>query len=237
MGMLSSTLTSVLAAPILSQMMAPEAKAALLVKLTNQLKVLQAELALLQAAEAKTHITPLPVVEADYTRGPANARIKIVTFTDFDCPFCKLFHETLHTIGSKYPDVSVSYRHFPLEQIHPNSKKLSIAAECAGTIGGDVAFWKFVDSAFDSRGVNETTNMLQVNTFASAAGVPLSAFESCRTSKSAEASVAADMKDGTTAGVMGTPQSFVFKDGIKVATLSGSQPLAVVEEIIKNLQN
>lgn len=216
--------------------MTPEVRTALLIKLLAQVKVLQAELALLQAAESKNKITPAPIDANDYTRGPANARIKIVTFTDFDCPFCKKFHETLNAILVKYSDVSVTYRHFPLEQLHPNTKNLSIAAECVGTIGGDVAFWKFIDLAFNSRAVNDTTNMLKLNTFASVALIPTPAFETCRKSKSAEASVVADMKDGTNAGVMGTPQSFIFLDGVKVGTLNGSQPLIVVEEIIKNLQ-
>lgn len=236
MCIFSTTLSPVLAAPTSTFSMAPEVRAALLVKLLDQLKVLQAELALILAAESKTKISPLPVNVSDYTRGPADARIKIVTFTDFDCPFCKLFHETLNTVVTKYSDVSISYRNFPLEQIHPNSKKLSIAAECVGTIGGDVAFWKFIDLAFDSRAVNDKTNMNKLTDFASSAGVSVKTFEACLKGTVAEANVVADMKEGLAAGVSGTPQSFIFKDDVKVSKIDGSQPLVIVEELIKNLQ-
>ena len=174
---------------------------------------------------------------ADYTRGPVAAKIQIVTFSDFECPFCKTFHGTLNAILAKYPTVSATYRHYPLEQLHPNAMQLSVAAECVGLLGGDAAFWKFVDSSFASREVNAKTQMSRLPEFATSAGVASSAYTSCIAGAAAKNAVNADIADGTKASISGTPNSFIFKNGVKVDTILGSQPLSVVEAKIAKLLN
>ena len=218
-------------------MLTPQARATLLTALMKQLVYLQEQLAIITAAEDKAagkEPQPSAVTAADYTKGAADAKIKIVTYTDFDCPFCKQFHTTLSTIAQKYPEVSITYRHFPLEQLHPNAKKLSIAAECVGQLGGDKAFYTFVDSVFNLRSVNDRTDLSKLPTYAQSAGVNTSSFATCRTSDGAETAVETDIKEGTDISVMGTPLSFVFANS-EIGEINGAQPLSVVEQMIDTL--
>lgn len=218
----------------------PEVRVSLLLKLIEQLTQLQARLKALQEQQIPSVPTvqgPVAVTAADYTRGSVDAPIKIVTFTDLDCPFCKMFHSTLATILETHTDVSVTYRHFPLVELHPNAKDLAIAAECAGQIGGDKAFWSFVDSVFASREVNEKTDMSKLSSFAAMARVPVAAFASCRTGATARLAVEADMADGEKSEVQGTPQSFILRGGKPNVLISGAQPLGSVEAQLQAMQS
>jgi protein-disulfide isomerase len=217
-------------------MLTPEARVTLLNALIKQLVYLQEQLDIIRAAEkqAATASDPRPVTPRDYTKGAADAQIQILTFTDFDCPFCKKFHETLNSIVTTYPEVSITYRHFPLEQLHPNAKDLSVAAECVGQLKGDVEYYSFVDSVFNSRDFNETTDMSKITSYATAAGVRSADFAACRKSTAALAAVEADMKEGTAIRVQGTPTSYVFKNG-EFGIINGAQPQMVVEQMIETL--
>jgi len=217
-------------------------KDALIQSLLAQVRLLQAELLKIQTATMETfdsvneepEILPSEVTKADYTRGDINSLIQIVTYTDFDCPFCKMFHSTLNSLSKKYPDVAITYRHFPIEQLHPRAKELAIAAECVGSIKGDAAFWKFTDALFASRDIQSTTDMRKIPSLALQAGVSSSALSLCRKSEEARSAVEEDMHEGTQSGVQGTPMSFVFFDG-EVGKISGAQPLSKLEDGVNEL--
>lgn len=90
-----------------------------------------------------------PVTEADHIRGNINAPVKIVQFTDIDCPFCKRFHGTMQEIMKTYgKDNKVVWvmRHLPLTQLHPDAANKAEASECVAEIGGNEKFWSFVDA-------------------------------------------------------------------------------------------
>ncbi len=211
----------------------PDERAELIKIVLVQLDVLRQFLKTLQADDVAETVSP--VTSADYTKGSANAEKQIVTFTDFDCPFCHSFHTTLNTLLAKRSDISVTYRHFPLEQLHPNATYLATAAECAGSIGGDSAFWKFVDEMFASREMNEQTNLALIDSFTKAAGLPHSNFLKCLDSQAAEDAVNQDIVDGEQGGVQGTPASFIFVDGVLVEEINGAQPLSAVEDLLNSI--
>jgi protein-disulfide isomerase len=123
-----------------------------------------------------------PLDKSDYVRGNPNAPIVVIEYSDYDCPFCKNFHDTMNTIMEEFAvggKVAWTYRQFPLEQLHPNAPRISEAAFCVGELGGNEAFWKFSDSIFNERGVNEPTAMTKLPEFAVAAGVKAADFTSC----------------------------------------------------------
>lgn len=98
--------------------------------------------------------TIVPVeVGSSASKGDANAKITLVEFSDFQCPFCaKFYSETLPQIMKDYIDtgkVKLVYKHFPLISIHPNAQKAAEAAECAGEQG---KFWEMHDAMFNSHG-------------------------------------------------------------------------------------
>lgn len=91
------------------------------------------------------------VTDEDHTNGNTDARIQIVEYSDFECPFCGRFHETMNQVMAEYGesgDVSWTYRHFPLEQIHPQAKSLAVASECIAELGGNEKFWEFSNLIF-----------------------------------------------------------------------------------------
>lgn len=89
-----------------------------------------------------------PVTDADWVKGDRNAPIKIVEYSDFDCPFCGRFHESMDIVVRGNDDVAWVYRHFPLDRLHPEARYVAEAAECVGELGGEEAFWLFTDGYF-----------------------------------------------------------------------------------------
>lgn len=84
--------------------------------------------------------------EGDHLLGNTEASVKIVEYSDFECPYCKTFHQTLNKIvADSNGEVSWVYRHWP---IHQNSFEKSIASECIAQIKGNDAFWKYTDLLF-----------------------------------------------------------------------------------------
>ncbi len=90
-----------------------------------------------------------PVTAADHIRGDINAPVKIVQFSDIDCPFCKRFHTTMQEVMKTYGKdnkVAWVFRHLPLTQLHPDAANKAEASECVTEIGGNDKFWTFVDA-------------------------------------------------------------------------------------------
>ncbi len=178
-----------------------------------------------------------PVDDTDYIRGNPNAPILVIEYSDYDCPFCKNFHETMTKVMEEYGvtgKVGWVYRQFPLVQLHPNAPRLSEAAYCAGDLGGTDAYWKFSDLIFSEREVNAQTNMTKLPDFATKAGLDKTKFNECLNSGKFTDKVEASIAEGAAAGAQGTPYSIVTVGG-QQAVINGAQPYAVVKDIIANL--
>ena len=173
----------------------------------------------------------------DHIRGNPNAPIMLVEYSDFDCPFCKQYHETMNRIVNEYgPSGKVAwvYRHFPLEQLHPNAPKLAEASECAAELGGAPAFWKFADLVFGERATNAQTDITKLPDFAAQAGVDKAAFESCLASGKYAEKIEASIKEAVAAGGRGTPHTLVLV-GEQSGVINGAQPYEAVKGIVDNL--
>lgn len=89
-----------------------------------------------------------PVNESDHVRGKKDARISLIEYSDFECPFCARIHPRIQRVLDEYPnDVNWVYRHFPLS-IHRNAGPAAIASECVAQLKGNDAFWEFGDELF-----------------------------------------------------------------------------------------
>jgi len=92
-----------------------------------------------------------PVSADDHILGDINSEIIVVEYSDLDCPFCKVFHPTMHQVVEKSEGkVAWVYRHYPIPQLHPNAPKKAEETECAWELGGNDAFWKYADKVFES---------------------------------------------------------------------------------------
>ena len=94
------------------------------------------------------------------TFGPANAKVTIVVFSDFECPFCQELAKTLReNVPSKYPnDVRVIFRDFPIPAIHPWATAAAEASHCI-VLQKPAAFWAFHDWIFDQQKAIDPTNL------------------------------------------------------------------------------
>ena len=147
-------------------------------------------------------------------KGPATAKVTIVEFSDFQCPYCSKGKKVIDEVVKMYGDkVRVVFRDFPLD-FHDKAQKAAEAGLCANDQN---KFWEMHDWMFD----NQQT--LDVDTLKAAArklGLDGAKFDQCLTSNQHEADVKANMNDGRKAGVSGTPAFFV--NGVM---LSGAQPI------------
>jgi len=173
----------------------------------------------------------------DHIRGNPNAQIVLVEYSDFECPFCKSFHETLQRIMDEYGasgNVAWVYRHYPIEQLHPNAPKIAEASECVAELGGNTAFWKFADLVFGEKETNTMTDMTRLPEFAETSGVLKADFNACLSSGRHAATVAGSADEAMAAGGAGTPHTLVLVGG-ESGIVKGAQPYAVVKQIIDNL--
>ncbi|HEU4677342.1 MAG TPA: thioredoxin domain-containing protein [Candidatus Paceibacterota bacterium] len=190
---------------------------------------------------------PEPVTKNDHIRGNPNAPIVLIEYSDYDCPFCRLFHDTMTKVMSTYGadgKVAWVYRHFPLAQLHPNAPKISEAAYCVAELGGNDAFWKFTDALNDSRKVTydangqiqaiEPTDMTRMDEFAKAGGVDTAKFESCYTSGKYAGQVQEDVAAAMKAGARGTPYTVVVV-GDQMSVINGAQPYESVKATLDTL--
>lgn len=181
--------------------------------------------------------TMTPVNEDDHIRGNPNASIVLVEYSDYDCPFCKNFHDTMNRVMAEYGvtgQVAWVYRHFPIQDLHPNAPYIAHAAECAGELGGNDGFWTFSDLVFNERGEREPTNMLRLTEFAVEAGIDEAAFTECNESGRFQDAIEQDIRDAVASGGRGTPHTVVIV-GDQQAVIKGAQPYSEVKRILDNL--
>ncbi len=168
--------------------------------------------------DKKVDITLKTVGKEDNILGEANAPIKIVEFSDTECPFCKRFHNTMHSVMNTYGKdgkVAWVYRHFPLDSLHKKARKEAEAVECANELGGNTAFWNVLDAIYTNTTSNDGLDANKLPEFAKAAGLDETKFNECLSSGKMAKQVESEYQDGMKAGVNGTPHSiFVLKDKI-----------------------
>ena len=169
-----------------------------------------------------------PIDDKDHVRGSANAKVTIIEYSDIECPFCKRFHPTIRKVLEAYPnDVRWVYRHFPLEQLHPNAKVAALATECAGEQG---KFWEMLDYLLEKVQTGEELAEANLPSLAQKAGVPaVNQFTACLSSQKYEARIASDVQDAATAGGQGTPYSVIIGPNGEKEPLSGAQPYEAVK--------
>ncbi|MDZ4700781.1 MAG: thioredoxin domain-containing protein [Rhodothermales bacterium] len=169
------------------------------------------------AAEAqKTHEALLEATAGMPSKGPADAPVTIVEFSDFQCPYCAAAADTLRQVLTKYPDqVRLVYVQFPLDSIHPWARAASIASICAADQSID-AFWSLHDSYFSNqRAITKENILAQSRGRLGESGIDLAAWDSCADDAQSEgyqrASVVIErsMNVGGQFGIESTPGFFV----------------------------
>jgi protein-disulfide isomerase len=154
-------------------------------------------------------------------RGPSDAPITIVEFSDFQCPFCKRAQSTLAEVQEKYPgQVKFVYKDLPLREIHPQAQPAAEAAHCAGDQG---KYWEYHGALFAAPQITEAS----LPEIATSLELDLTAFQQCLDSRKHQATVDAAFAQGMEVGAASTPTFFV--NGI---LLRGSQPIESFSKVI-----
>lgn len=187
--------------------------------------------------EAVAEIDLAPVTSEDHILGSYGADIIIVEYSDTECSFCKKFHETMNQIIDEYAKdgkVAWVYRHYPIDSIHPKSRKEAEATECAADLGGNIAFWEYINRLFEITPSNNGLDLNVLPDIAEEIGIDRSSFQECLDSGRNADKVENLFQTGLTAGVRGTPHSIVIttKDGEKTV-LQGAQPYITVKQLIE----
>lgn len=168
--------------------------------------------------------------------GEENAKVTIVEFSDFQCPFCKRFaDDAFAQIKKEYVDtgkVKIAFRHYPLP-IHPNAPKAAEASECANE---QDQFWTYHDLLFERQDAwSNLTSTEAQNTFVTYAGelgIETGQFQSCLTSGKYAEKVQEDTDAAIAAGVSATPTAYI--NGQQVV---GSLPFSAFQTIIDEQLN
>ncbi len=144
-------------------------------------------------------------------RGNPNARVTIVEYSDFQCPYCGKAYTTLENqVMKDYGDrVRLVYKNFPLSNIHPWADNAALAAACARRQSPE-AFWKLYDFFFKNQAALTADSVKsKAGGVLKAAGADVSAFDACFDSKAALDSVKADQAEAESLGVRSTPTFFI----------------------------
>lgn len=175
-----------------------------------------------------------PVSEDDHIRGNPDAKIALIEYSDYQCPFCIRFHETAKQAVEKYDgDLMWVYRHFPLDSLHPHARTAAQASECVAELAGNDAFWTFSDALFDRQ---DEINEDKIDELALKSGIDQTEYENCLTSEETAKKVEDDLSNGSESGVRGTPGTILLNTETgEVESLPGAVPLSNIETTINKL--
>ncbi len=171
---------------------------------------------------APTGPIDVAVANDDWSDGKSDAKVTLVEFSDFECPYCSRFQPVIEQVMTDYKDqVRLVYKHYPLTSIHPNAQKAAEAAECAGD---QDKFWEMHDKLFANQ---SSLSVTSYKAWAKELGLNEKKFATCIDNSEKANDVKSDQTYGDSIGVQGTPSTFV--NGYLV---SGAQSYDYVKNLI-----
>jgi protein-disulfide isomerase len=162
----------------------------------------------------------LPIQEDDHVQGPAEARLTLVEYGDYECPACGILFATIRELHEKLTnDIRIVYRHYPLSGSHPLAQPAAEAAEAAGAQG---KFWEMHHLLFENQRALSTK---EFERFGEELTLDMDQFRTGLKDRTFEARVREDFKRGVANGVYGTPGLFV--NGVRHSSDLDSQHILV----------
>lgn len=190
--------------------------------------------------QGAVRVSVADITQADHIRGDINAPVKVVEYSDLECPFCKDFHATMNQLYKELGPTNQIvwvYRHFPLDNLHKKARTEAMATECVAQLGGDNAFWAMTDSIFQTTTSNDGLDLNILPTLAEKAGVNRIAFLKCFNTKETASLVDEDAKSGAEAGATGTPYTLVISPKGNAFPIGGAFPYAEAKAVIEKAIN
>jgi protein-disulfide isomerase len=171
------------------------------------------------------------ITDQDIRMGSTEAKVRIVEYSDFQCPYCKAFHPVLKQALEQYKDqVVFSYKHLPLSS-HPQANNAALASECANEQG---KFFEYGDMLFARQDEwGKTQGVQKFKDYAARMGLKTSQFNSCLDDKKYQEKVDANAAEAQKFGVSGTPGTFVNGQFIGGLTTIDEVKQVIDEELAK----
>ncbi len=191
----------------------------------------QDDLSFLQKFSASNLVSSLPIPEGEFdvvttddpSLGAKDAKVTIVEFADFGCPFSQDASLVVRQVAAKYPnDVQFIYRDFPIIELHPEAAMAAEAGECADEQN---MFWPYHDKVYANQNDLSEDSLIR---YATELNMNTGEFKRCLASDRNVSEVQADLEAGVAAGVRGTPTFFL--NGTRIP---GAIPEATLVKIIE----
>jgi protein-disulfide isomerase len=171
-----------------------------------------------------------PVTGEDHIIGSLSAPIVLIEYSDTECPFCKVYHNTVKQVMQNYgTDVAWVYRHLPIPQLHARAEKEAEATECVAELGGNQAFWAYLDKIFTTTNSNDSLDPAQLPKLAVQVGVNEAAFNNCLSSGKYTEAVRKSAEKGFAAGARGTPFTVIMTPDGQKGVINGAEPYESVK--------
>lgn len=143
------------------------------------------------------------------SKGPANARVVVVEYGDFQCPTCRTLYSIMKEVQPLFPQVRFVFRDFPLEQIHPWAMSAASAGRCAYQ-QKPASFWVLHDRIYENQEIISATTVWQkMLDFAGDAGLNVDSFRTCMSSQETKAAIQKSVDEAIKLKVANTPTIFV----------------------------
>lgn len=194
------------------------------------------------AALKKLEGVPAFDAKTDHFRGNEKAKVVMIEYSDYECPYCNKFHPTMIELMEKYKeDIVWVYRHYPLS-FHPNAQPLAEASECVATYGSNEAFWNFSDSVYEKMAdgsiygndpENQKVSEETILALASEAGVNRNQVKSCLDNEEMKQAVKDDQAGGSKAGITGTPGTIIISKKGGFELVPGALPIEQIEIMLE----
>ncbi len=188
------------------------------------------------------------IKSTDHIRGSKDAKIIMIEYSDIECPFCKVYHQTMKKIYdefSKDNEVAWVYRHFPISYgenaRHPNAAKKAEATECAAELGGNNMFWSYTDAIYEKTSQNGELDLSELPKIAVSVGLDQVKFKECLDSGKYATKVKDSYDEALKAGAQGTPYTVIKYNGEFIPLLDangdglGALPYELMKQIVNQL--
>lgn len=211
----------------------------------RQEKQAEAQKKRLDALKQKASEMAAPDISKEHVLGNPDATVSMIEYSDFECPFCKRFHETPQEVQKKFGEqVNLIYRSMPLS-FHGEAAVLEArAGECAARVGSNKVFWEYGNDLFkysESNGKGLGDNQ-SIYTLASKYKLDKSKFKACLDDPATQKQIDDNLKSASDLGISGTPTTIVRnnKTGateVVVGARSADQLEAAVNKVLKKDDN
>lgn len=171
-------------------------------------------------SKSKNTDTKVASSVTNHSTGNLNSKVEVLEYGDFQCPACGQFFPLVTAVKQEYKDtVKFTFRHFPLDSIHKNARAAARAAEAAGQQG---KFFEMHDLLYQNQSSWESTSdpLTIFSGYAQQLGLDVTAFKAYYASESANSSINADLNEGQSKGVTGTPTFFIAGKQVSNSDLS-----------------